>query len=48
MMSPKHWSFGSEVRNMNEDVIKLARTIPAPDTYNPSLVNKSKVDITFG
>jgi len=46
--SPKHWSFGTEARTINKQVIRLARENPAPTDYAPKKPRISNVEITFG
>ena len=41
------WSFGTEKRGINSDIIKRAEKVPACTDYSPSR-KQSKIKITFG
>ena len=43
----QHWSFGSEARTINREVIKLAQKTPAPSHYNPQK-KRGEPKISFG
>jgi len=43
----QQWSFGTEARTINKDVIRLASNVPAPTDYNPQR-KKTEPKISFG